>query len=1381
MHYKVLVVDETPSIPIVQSDTHTANASSFYTQAHFYWNTPSAGNKGIVGITVYEYVLKKIIGDQEEIIVSNSTKLNEVIFSNLSPLQFNEGYYLFTLRAVNSAGRKSEYSTFKFNIDEISSTSIISVISDTHPSNYKYYNNDNIYLSWNNPGDLESMEYYYQFGLDEIYDKMDWIPINEQEKQIVVDNKKSGIYEFKVKGVHSNDILYSNVRKINLDFNSPGISSFTLTLNLLENKVAVYWGNVSDLGGSGIIEIKVHLYNEKADLTIDERGWFSCNASEGELLIDSIQPDLNYILELEARDQAGNRRVKVAKFNLLTGVEYSVGETFDLYLNNWQISGTTYDGFVQESKVISPNDFMFKIKTEDSFTVVEEIPFVEGELIGDYSFAGRNDQLEYQVNLSGYVLNGKGVYINLTGFYLEKVWIDTSESFWYDDLGQEIEDNKKVIFENVELTSLGGNKVIGKYLDKKNSCTYYGNWHYNVDEFRFDENALSIFGTVDLTNAYVDNPLLFAGLKLSPNLELSSVQLTGDYLIILPDNNVLIVKESELELNRLVVKHAEYTIHSDEGETTIEIGNFAIDYFGTIDHLEDFYSQATTFSYGGVTYTIPDNSLGFEGNNLYMFNGEGTVPGSTEKIPVSYVPINNQGEILIPQGKYFTHIEDDINGILIEASWGAQDGEYIIFEEGTIYLPITDGFGKLVKLELRNLSYGANGFDFSNISIYTPYFNYNQLGTIQVTSIQPDEIGLTLNGKIQLGSTMPDGLRYRTLRLQPFVVTVENGISDNLLAEIPTTAPLIINDTLEFSSGYLNFRDDEVKSIFIDEGYMKLIGAVGERVNCPEVGVNFVEIDHRGDIRQFDTNLQNQPFDLRGVIVTAYSIEIDSNYIKFIGKVTLLNMDDLELPIYSLKMNHESGSIEEFYICSNEPESLDFFGWEIEIYNIKIEEDDYRLNAAIKIPEELKQALPGISGRFIEIDEFVISNSGQIKKLDVMIPYREEVSIGGGLSLIVKDLGTVIENECVENINLTLKFRQVGLILPEELGGGILLIDNLSINSDGEISYDKIHLNDQKVPFLDVAEIYVSSASLDKNGLSLRGSIKLGKAFPQGLEGQTFSIDDLYITGKGIERFDVGIDLTDPVQLFGAIEFSANKFSFSNTGFTVKGGQVKFINDLAKATTSKPVKLNTFRMNYSGQIEEFDAEFNNLEFDLLGCAINIDSLQFTSNCISVQGDVILPSQFPDKLSLMPIEIQKLEISYTGELLNYKVGIGNLIDFNLNGLKITFKEITIDKTGYMMDAICTIPNISTIPQSLRGLELVLNDFKINRDFKIVDFEITTSKRVDFNLNKLQFTVGKVTFTKNNMGFDGKIKLPDTYPGTLKNKEISFTNILMSYNG
>lgn len=1382
VHFKLLIADEIPAIPVILSDSHPVNGTGFANKAHFYWYTPDAGTLNIVGITEYEYIFRKVENGSETIIDSKQADLNEITFSNLTVLPAARGYYEFALRAVNAAGKQSDYACFRFNVDAPSSTTTLAVLSDTHPSDVKYYNSNQLHFTWNNPLPTETMTYYYQFSSSDKVDDTQWIGATEAGLTLTTDYSPQTAY-FYVKGVTDQAVLYGNTRKINLDFARPKITAFNITVRPFDKQVAVYWGNATDTGGSGIAEIKARITAPG-----DERGWSTVSSTASELTFNNLQDDRTYRLELAITDAAGNKLLRGADVNLLTGANVNIGEQGTINVAGWTVDLTTYQTEVLASQVTVPEQYAFTPQVAgatETPTAVRTLPFSVADLRGN-EFYATNTDMEYTVNLSGFVFHGKGFYINPTGFYLSKIWLAAPETLWRNALGQEISANKELVFENVRLAT-DGNRANGRFVNLKTDCVYddpTATWALTVSEVLLNQAGLSLAGQVNLADAYGPENASFTNLTLNTSLAPVSGQL-GQFNLSLPDSTLKVTR-AQLYLDHILVEEALFSYTDDTGVHSVKLGNFTVDLVGTIAKQANYYSEAFSCTYGQMVFNFAANKITFTGSSLFVTGGKAVAAGTQETFNLTDIALKGENPSL-NQGVVIASLEKYVSGFKVQCFKGYLENGNIVFQSSFINLPVMNDQHQLVNLQVANVRYTPGGsLDISNMQIIGPQFGYKRLGTVNITGIIPEASGFKALGTVKLANNMPLGLRNMSFEIKDMQINAQSGIT-NLELNIPANRPLTLYNTYQFTSSSIKFRlnDNNLQSIYINDGQVGYIGAMAQVLRAEQAAVTIVEIENTGKVVKFDSALRDLTYNLLGLTVQLNTKRVEDKTITFNGEVELPivlpgELSGLKLQIFDLIIDHDTGQILKFNAHLSPGRAIQIAGWSFELYGITFVNNQIKFVGAIQIPQTgtIATAIPQLAGQYIDIDQFVLDTSGNIVGFNVNIPLDCEFQLNG-ITVKAADLGISMQGGKMDS--LALGFAQTNVCLPAQLGGGIVSVDNLSVNCQGQITYDQIRLAQEKISFMNVAEVSIENAILNSSGLSIQGKVTLGESFPVGLKGKIFTIKELLITSDNVTKFNVGVDFSTPVQILDAFQFTAQEFSISNSGLTILGGNLAFINQLGQLTNYQSVTLNRFEMDYSGKITAFDVSTPGLNFNLFGCTMGIASIGCQSDKLYFTGNVTLPSSLPGQLSGLTLDIETLAIGYDGSIAQYAVTLRNPATFDLNGLQVTVSSVRVDSTGYSLAASFMIPDGSAIPQSLRGLTVSMPNLKFDNNCQLVDFSLNIDRSVQFALDKLNFEVTSLGFTKSDLSMSGNVVLPDTYPGTLKSRKISFTGIKMNYQG
>jgi hypothetical protein len=365
---------------------------------------------------------------------------------------------------------------------------------------------------------------------------------------------------------------------------------------------------------------------------------------------------------------------------------------------------------------------------------------------------------------------------------------------------------------------------------------------------------------------------------------------------------------------------------------------------------------------------------------------------------------------------------------------------------------VYDGRGDQIALQLKDIIYTEDGFDFERINVSYPFFDYCGLGMVKVHALRPqDEHAFRLEGSITLSRKMPEGLRNRTFAVAPFLIRQGDNFGKEITAIVPPYEPVRLWDTLEFSTETISFWTG---------GTMRALGEIGKLIGGDEVKVNFIAFDGTGYPRGFDTQLLEHPFSLYGITVTPLVVEKRGMRFHIIGHGRFPALsDNLQLPIHTLSINPETGGIDRFILRSSGMEKISFKGWDVGIFGMEPGEKEKRVQASLFIPGAMQPYMPGWAGRGYPLDSWVINHDGEIVDMKLQLAYMMEVDAGDGYRLLARDPALTLTDP--QSGTFTMTFNKVGLFPPESSRTRPVQYDRLlSFNSSGELYCDGIPLDE---------------------------------------------------------------------------------------------------------------------------------------------------------------------------------------------------------------------------------------------------------------------------------------------------------------------------------
>lgn len=1364
--YAIQIDTTTPAAPIIASDTHSTSEAKPATTAHFTWSTPETA--GPLGVKEYVFKLKRTSGGAETIVEEGTTLSLEKWFNNLLPTGANESYS-FSVFATNLAGSNSVTTTFTFQVSTPVTSTVLAVNSSTHPGTTEYYNTSLARFSWNNPwtDTTVATQYSYQLRKEgEVVDGNAWTSVTGQSLEKTVTD--SGKYIFYLKAVHGTEVK-SAQKVISVDFERPLTSDFYLNPNLTNRSVSIYWGAVSD-AFSGIREIKTKIIADGIDL-----GWKKIAATAQETTYTGLRSNLSYTLIVAIMDQAGNMHQMSASFKLGELVNYDVAQPFRDMLGPWTIEGLKRGQSIESAKVMV-DGYNFKVLEAGIYVSKTELPFTE--YANDILM---NPNIAYQIQFGENVFTGKGIRLDANGLKLLSIAWATPSLLWTNQLNQIDEANKEFTFSEVTLSPTPG-QIVGSYSATRD-IKFTAGWPITLSTVVLNNAGLNMSGQVDLTSlSYIQQPLTVSNLRFTDQAFTSGNLQTG-YPINLGSSSIT-VEESSLMNGYIHVKSGYFTFMVGETIHKVQLRNFEINTMGIITQRPDYYSEPFSYTMGNVTYQFAANKVTLTDGELSMTDGLATVAGTNESILVENVKLSTNQENLIQPSPSFMYLEKYVEGIRIEALAGYQEGNYIVFSEGAITLPLSDEEGASRILNVSNIKYNVtnSAWDFSQMSIANPVFGFNNLAYVEIQSIRTVADGLDFDGNVTMMDHLPVGLANSVYVIQDLVMNGTEGVKLFTVKVDPAANPLKLYNTYQFTTNLLQFRlDGKVNSIYFTGCQVEYIGAMASKLsafNRPAT-LNICEIASNGEITKFDSALRNLTFNFAGLQVNLSTRDIGDQTITFGGTVTLPDtlpgsFRSLTLQIHELQMDHTTGAILNFVAYQENPVPIQVGEWSFALYSVGISETEIQFSAGIQIPGTI---LPALEGKYIDINQFVLNReTGGIIAFDVNVPLDFSFSIGSGFQVSANHLEVSLSEGRLEN--LALGFRYAGLQLPADLGGGVVSVSGLKVTADGQISYSSINMSGQLLKYKNVIDISIQNATFDSTGLSVKGTLTLGSIFPVGLKDQVFTISDFHMTNARVDRFAVSTANLPPIQIFNALEFTPGTITITDMGVKMENGLIKFIGDAATKITNQAVTLNSFSVDYSGKVT-LNAAFGNFSFNTAAGSVYVNSINFTESKITFAGSLTLPAALPGNLSSLRLNVTNLEVTYQGNVTNFNLTVNTPHYFNIGLVKFELSSFTVGTTGIGMAGNITLP--STFPGGLANQKVSFKEVSMGYNGKLISSDIECAE--------INFAIGNLMNGKlSGFGLEvvmGEPKLVATKLDlTLKSPlsgGISFTNMSLSTTG
>ncbi|MFP4017241.1 MAG: hypothetical protein ACLFUI_09440, partial [Halanaerobiales bacterium] len=430
----------------------------------------------------------------------------------------------------------------------------------------------------------------------------------------------------------------------------------------------------------------------------------------------------------------------------------------------------------------------------------------------EYNFTLINEQdevIRYTIDLAGYRFQGQGVYHKHNSIYLEKIWINTPERFWYGQDGQLLEENKEFVFCDVKLLAEQG--VVGTYIDRIESGIDHSGWPLTIKEITLNRKGLGCRGLIYLPMKSEKMPVWFSmdlDLSFEPGI---AYMYNYDYNFIRKEGPLYIIR-SKLEDGRIVVEEAVVSYRTtDDQQKDLSIYNFVIDKNGLLSIDSSYRGERYQIQVGNIELEIPGIIPTLEGDGLqYSLDFKPAVSINYKNninIGNKVRVLNTEQEILLDH-PYLDqlYLTGTLNNINFQSSKGVMKNGDIDFDIMSFVFSVTENSSESSVISLSNVTLGKNGFILDKTEIIEPFFIVKTLGRIRVTDINIDtKNGITMEGTITLEGEVANILTdvvEDNIIVEPFLLT-EEGI-DGLTMKIT-------EGSLEYYKGLITFDQIEWK------------------------------------------------------------------------------------------------------------------------------------------------------------------------------------------------------------------------------------------------------------------------------------------------------------------------------------------------------------------------------------------------------------------------------------------------------------------------------------------------------------------------------------------------------------------------------------------
>ncbi len=459
-----------------------------------------------------------------------------------------------------------------------------------------------------------------------------------------------------------------------------------------------------------------------------------------------------------------------------------------------------------------------------------------------------NEDLNYQINLSGYEFWGEGIYLTEEGLYLAEIEIELEDEvarrIYYngEEIDIEAQDNK-IIFTDVKI-SPDENQVVGEYSSEQNYYLSFGDWVVNAQESVLNEEKIMLSGSIASQNLYLDLSIPVEQIALDSELELSQVEIEDFSFEVFPGSN-LEVKSSMLTEDNWEINQANLLSEGDKHLLSTEVGGFYIEPNANFTRSEDYYSKVFDLTYYDRQYQVAPDELYFSANRILIeqINYELELESFNQQIAFGPIQITEEVYDTIPW------LEARFDGIRLEAINGHHQDEQIIFSEALLYLEVAD---ELLTINFEELSYSLTdltGLDFDNARVKANEFDYLDYGIFNYKEVEFGEQGFNILGEFYLNEDiLGEEIEFG---IEEFIVDGSGVVSDIKLSDLAeeknidlkgwdiSLASLKINDLLEFKG--------ELELPEIDQ------------ISIPEtMWINQLVIDETREIKQISAEIDNQ-------------------------------------------------------------------------------------------------------------------------------------------------------------------------------------------------------------------------------------------------------------------------------------------------------------------------------------------------------------------------------------------------------------------------------------------------------------------------------------------------------------------------------------------
>lgn len=504
----------------------------------------------------------------------------------------------------------------------------------------------------------------------------------------------------------------------------------------------------------------------------------------------------------------------------------------------------------------------------------------------------------------------------------------------------------------------------------------------------------------------------------------------------------------------------------------------------------------------------------------------------------------------------------------------------------------------------------------------------------------------------------------------------------------------------------LSYSEGEILTSF--QGKVILLGVINEESDL-ELDINNLVINQNGELKVLDVS-GTIPDDVK----TAGDFLLRQGTIRFVKEGNKTPIVEISGKILLPEMEFESFSRMEINLtklCFDLKGNLLAISAQQQIGSgFKIFDDIKLESGAVGIQKEspedpivinvsgtmvLPESAPGaLSGAKVALTALSFDQNGKILDFGASLDLgpNEKAFIGsskirnGFLSIGKPDSNSATEIEIKGTI-----------ILPEDAPGAVsgaeVTINKFVMDTDMSIK----ELDITALEFLDERRLVgglnsknIRMSILKSQGsqfkIILEGDIILKDGFPDGLKNKVFAINEFIVDSSGkIEKLSINAQQLD-VNLYNVI-------GLKNGSITVENGSgwnellFKVCGDLIlpKAMpgdlSSRTIHIKSFVISTKDGVVDFKADpVGSVTFNLWGgIKAVVNGLDIHSDSISCSGYVQLPSNYPQGIKNLRVNVNRLELGYNGSVKDFDADVEH-IDMKLAGFSAEGWNMKIGKDG-----------------------------------------------------------------------------------------------------